>query len=384
MRTLILFILILFVACEGQRKTNNSTSIKHTVTIDVENKLQNLGMEQFDTIDYKFIVLETSNKSLIGEINKLYIIDSLIVIFDSKQMLVQVFDTAGNYRYNIGRNGSGPDEYSNINDIFYDKIEQKIYLHERLKKQIYTYSLSGELLNKSEISKYMFESFCKTGEGYWVFARYSSNNNPEYYTLMLLDENLQEMKAGFFPLKTSFAGDFLSKFTCDETGAPYFFYPESNIIYKLSGKEVIPWFEIDFGSRTMPYDRIRELTDREIYDQMVSETRYLGQISNLQINNGKVYFAFSESGYGTIRTYNCLFNTNTGKTIIYNNPFLDNTGISIISKIYQLYDNKLVFSFEPSIYPEQSFPALSKFFSAPIDFESNPILFIFKWANSNK
>jgi hypothetical protein len=371
-------VVLLFAYISCGKKLDKIEDSVYAIKIDTE-QLQSMNCEKFDSCTY--IVLETTDASLIGSLDKLYITYSLIIIFDVMQMNIIVFNLQGKYIRHIGKKGIGPNEYLYFNDIHYNAVSKQIYAHERYLNKMFIYDLYGNCIHKSEKLKYSFDSFYKTEEGYWIYSCYR-NNNPNCYNLMLLDEEMQEMKAGFFPQKTFFFGISTSTFTCDENGTPYFFYPSSNIVYKLSGDNVFPYFMIDFGNRMMPYDKIIELTDVEEYTNIISDKKYLGDISNFKVNKDNIFFDFKESGFNTVvNYYHCLFNTNTMETFIYSNPFFDKCKYPIMTGIKQIVDNKFVFVLEPSVFSENSFSILSKELSSYIDGESNPVLCLFELKN---
>jgi hypothetical protein len=65
----------------------------------------------------RLIPLETTDESIIGEINKIVIIDTLIYIMDSKSKAIMLFNTKGQHLSKIARKGEGPNEYSDLDDF---------------------------------------------------------------------------------------------------------------------------------------------------------------------------------------------------------------------------------------------------------------------------
>jgi hypothetical protein len=369
---------ILFFASCGNSKHQPNSAAEYCIDIDIDKKKM-LGCDKFSSPSY--ILLETTEQSIIGTINKLYFADSLIVIFDGKQMNILVFDMQGRYVRHIGERGNASDEYLYWNDVFFDKILNKIYAYERYQDKMYIYDLSGKLIGKSEQSKYSFDAFCRAENGYWVYSCYKANN-PDGYSLMLLDESLQTIKSAYFPQKEFFAGEFLaSRFSVDESNTPYFFFPMSNIIYQLSGVEAIPYIEVNFGDKTMPYKQLTEIADSKAYEKLIADKKYLGDIANFTISKHNVYFSFKESGYNIlVNSYYCLFHTGTKENFLYANPFIEKCRYPIRADVKQMLNNKLVFVLEPSVFSENSFLVLQKEFSdSSIDAESNPILCLFEF-----
>lgn len=144
---LLIFTLFLYACTSAPQKMEHSTT---TVEIDI-NSSERLDFEKnFDSVQY--IPLETNKDVLISEITKMYLDNEHIIIFDQKAMSIFLFGIDGKFIRKIGKKGEGPDEYLYINDIQFDKEQMLILAHERLRNCIYTYDLSGNLVNKSPTS----------------------------------------------------------------------------------------------------------------------------------------------------------------------------------------------------------------------------------------
>jgi hypothetical protein len=329
-------------------------------------------------VSTEIISLETNEESLIAQIDKLYYTNDGIIIFDQKAMNIFLFDTDGKFIRKIGSRGAGPDEYSFINDIQFSPSETVIYAHERFRNSIYKYSLSGELLEKSPMSPFSFNSFYKTGEGYWVYSCFESNN-PGKYNLMLLDENLKTVKKAFFPQKKFINPTFSSTFMTNESGQLFFIYPSSNIVYELYRETAIPFVQIDFGDRTMPYDKIIQLENMGDYDKLIGEKTYLGEISNYKITGQSFFFSFRETGFNVVsQTYNCYCDLSAKKIDLYKNPFIRSMNYPVSTTLLYASDSILIYPMYPEVLSEDSFALINKTLSDPIQFDSNPVLIICK------
>ncbi len=327
-----------------------------------------------DSINY--IPLETTDQSLIGNIGKIYITPSNILIFDSKQTAILLFDKEGKFIRKIGQKGRGPEEYLFFNEIVFDKKTEIIYAHERYLNKMFKYNLKGELLEQIP-SKFEFNSFCKAPEGYWLYSCFKENN-PKGYNLMLVDEKMQNLTTGFFPQNAAFVNaTFNSTFSQDHSGTSYFVYPTSNIIYKLDTEKPVPYFQINFGEKNMPYEKIKELSSSEEYDKLVNEKRYLGDISNLLCFQNYLLFSFNESGfYKPIKFYFACLNTSNSKVSIYNSyshflPF------QISYTILGTTEKALIYSISPVLLDENEIDALKKEKNINTTVDSNPILAFF-------
>lgn len=373
--TMCLFSIFFLLSCQKQEQEKISGAI--VIPVEIE------AVEPLDYSDWftsrTLIPLETNDDCLIRGIDKIYIEDSTIIVFDSKKNEILQFDLSGSFIRNIGTKGNGPDEYLFFNDIFFESNTQLIYAHDRYQNCIFTYDLSGKFIKKTERSRYLFNSFCKTESGFWIYSCFKKPSNPEGYNLMLLDENLDECKAAFFPQEEFFNAVFTSRFTMDNNGNPYFFYPTSNIIYSLKDSIASPYYKVDFGHSTLPYGKITQLSNMDSYDRFylekINKNKYLGDIDNFYVHDAFCGFAFAESGLNIVtNSYSCFFNSKNKEISIFSSPFIDAMNFPIMNKPLGIYNNSVVYATYPHIFTEDSFDDLNNELSINITWDSNPIL----------
>ena len=138
------FLLVLVSSC--RRSSTINTPNGEYKMIDCQEI--NGGKFKLSSIASSFSVipLETNDSCLIGGISKLEFYDGKIFVLDKMHSArLYVFDTQGEYKFAIGKRGSGPNEYMQINDFSIDKEKNLIYVLCD-KKKLFTYSLSGQSL----------------------------------------------------------------------------------------------------------------------------------------------------------------------------------------------------------------------------------------------
>ena len=364
------FALIICACASPQRGMDSPVC---TVKLDVSNSAELDFNKCFDSVRY--VALEPTKEALIGEITKIYVTNEHIIIFDQKSMEIFLFGIDGKFTRKIGKKGEGPDEYMFINDIQYDKENMLIFAHERFRNRIYTYDLSGNLVDKTQKSLISFNSFFKTEEGFWVYSCFSDENK-EHYNLTLLTSDMQSVRKQFFPQKEFVNVTFSPTFMNDENRRLFFYYPSSNIIYEISGTDVIPYLQADFGDKTMPYDKIIEMENKEEYDKLLSGKAYLGDINRCFANQDRIFFSFMESGLGIVHSYNCFYNIKSKEGHVFNNPFMLSVKYPVSTQLLYSTDTMLVYPVYPSIFTDDSLAELSKSLSTDIQFDSNVILAI--------
>ena len=145
------------------------------------------------------------------------------------------------------------------------------------------------------------------------------------------------------------------KFIKDTNDIFYFIYPFNNVIYQLRNGEPHPYFQIDFGGRTLPYEKIRRMSDPIEYNDLIYNYDYLGDIVNPHIVNNKLYFSFSRTSGGSIR-YTTIYNLSKQVTKVFSGfrkylpqtpsgmqfesiTFTEPVGVNKDELIYSIYHN---------------------------------------------
>lgn len=146
---LFLFILqIVIISCATKQKETPSSP--NLLIVDLDNIKTKETVKASDFFkNPKSIILETNEKSLIGDIKEIYINDHRIVVFDNSENLnVLVFDLDGTFSHKIGELGRGAGEYISISDFTIDDKKDEIYLLDSEDSKVKKYNLStGKFIN---------------------------------------------------------------------------------------------------------------------------------------------------------------------------------------------------------------------------------------------
>lgn len=376
---LIAFVLFAFlISC----RNNVETGASHFISVDI-NKIGSFDISETAKI-VDIISLELTDNSMIKEISKIYVTYQYILIIDLIKSEIFLFNKSdGKFIRNIGQKGQGPGEYIMFNDVFYDEDSKLIYAHERIKRNMYIYDLTGQLLNELPC-KYWFKGFCKNKDGFWVYSCYP-DENPEGYALMLLNDNLTDRIEGFLPQKTFFPTLEGIRFIKDINDAFYFIYPFSNIVYQLDNGRPKPYFHIDFGNKTLPYNKIQKMLDPKEYEDLMYNSDYLADIVNPHIVNDKFYFSFSHTAGSSFR-YTAVYDLLKQEVDVFsgfkkyspeNSSDLTLESITFMEPI-GVNKDELIYSISPDVLSDSDFTLLKENISNLLDRESNPILFFVK------
>ena len=104
------------------------------------------------TTDIAFIKLETNERCLIGEINKITLCENNFLILANARKNLYIFSRTGQFLRQIGRQGKGPGEYIDIYGITVDPLTQHIYLLDNPQIQVMEFSPSGDFIQETNLS----------------------------------------------------------------------------------------------------------------------------------------------------------------------------------------------------------------------------------------
>jgi hypothetical protein len=126
-------LLILLLSCSNESKMTNEIKKIHF-------KRSNINLS--DSLDFRFVVLETNNDCLIGYIDRIEIFDNRIFIHDlylSKSIFV--FDINGHFITQVGSKGGGPESYIVPYGFEIDREKRRLIVNDADRNRLVFYDL---------------------------------------------------------------------------------------------------------------------------------------------------------------------------------------------------------------------------------------------------
>ena len=115
--------------------------------------LEDKGVSFYDLFErMELISLETNDNSLIKKIADLHLVNDTLFVFERSLRSLYTFDAlTGNHLTTIMKVGQGPGEYIYIADVLIDTLEKTIKMLSAIPASIYTYSYSGQFIDKIDL-----------------------------------------------------------------------------------------------------------------------------------------------------------------------------------------------------------------------------------------
>jgi hypothetical protein len=177
MKTNIFFIILKLLISVGffmlmsscGKKTANYSA--QSIAIDFDN-IENIDLS--DSANVKRIPLETTDNSLLYEIQSIEFLDNKIFVFTKNGVVA--FDPNGKFLFNLGKRGQGHGEYQDVTSFFIQ--ERKICLFDIATQRVLTYDENGQFLSAVRIAQEEEISiiYPLKSQEYIAINRYMSSN----------------------------------------------------------------------------------------------------------------------------------------------------------------------------------------------------------------
>lgn len=359
------FVICIMAVCCTHSTITKQDFPSYSFKINTE-VVSDFNLQKIASFD-KIIPLETKEDCLITSIDKVFIVDSSLVVWDKGSNHILIFDNTGRYLRSIGSKGPSPEEYIEIGDI--QMKHDTIQILDVATRKIISYDISGHFISSIQSDYYLY-TFYITPEGYWGINAYQNN---DHYNLILLDNNLKTIKQGYFASERILPFRPTNNFSKNEkTNELIFHYQYNDSIYKIQKDSIIPFIALDFGQK----ENLKDL-DTE---------NYKGRIHNVHLYGDHLFFSFSNASGNnkTYEGYNCYISLQTSEMTIYTFNVIhdDKTIVPPLPDIINISKGKLIYQIVPNEFPEKVFTRLKGTSLESINSDSNPILVLYNLKDS--
>ena len=253
----ILFILLILFSCNRSEK-----QAIRKITIDPVLS-DSAGLSNIASGVEK-ILLETNDSCLITRVNEIEMSGPYIFINDAGKRILQ-FDTSGKFIKQIGRQGRGPGEYLNINNIALDSANHLLYAG--FFRKIMVFEFSGKYIN--EIDQKSFSEYIDVIDNkLWTVSTINgiSTENNKFINLTQLiryslqGESIDTIKVKKVILENVIGTIYPQAYYISDIGTLQFLYFPVLIkepilrdtLYQVKENNLAPFIKLDFGNEGVP------------------------------------------------------------------------------------------------------------------------------------
>lgn len=290
-----------------------------------------------DLIDsIKYVKLELTENSIIGELTKMIIFEDRIYILDMKTSSLFTFDINGKYISKICNVGQGPDEYTQLDFFTIDKEQRHLVLTDLVGYWVMRYDFDGNYLSRKKIPFWIRDIAPVNNMGYVLYMNYINNNKKItnefnfYYT-----DSLLQIKESYFPYETINIGAAQNKLSTPEGGVFYdggefynFVTTYNDTVYQVNSVGLIPKYVFDFDDKKINPNIFHTNEDELLTYLKKSDFR---SINTFFEDDHSITF---QTTYG-FQTWTGFYNKNTGHII--NSSFFINEGVNFFINNKSMY-----------------------------------------------
>lgn len=359
------------VSCKEKSLGLYSEMKGNVATLRVNAAKETLASELFDSLSY-VVLDDTNEESLIGGIDKLECVDSSFFIMDKKTNMIHKFNKKGNFLFSIGKIGNGPGEYIGLTDFSVNSEKRELFILDRTGRKILVYDFEGRFLYKMPI-EVMASKICAINDGYALYTSgsdYFTDKKEEFGYNLFLYDNSNRLCGKYFPYNPQI-DDVIQERNFDyNIGDSILLYHQSvcDTIYLLKSKEGYKKLKIDFGSHSLPFDKITPKNFREY--QRRSDYAFITSTAYVK-NYLFINYAFKK------RTHCFIYNIKSD--MAYNISYLlndmDETALSMIWPL-EVVGNQVYYLKSASDLLEDNRVVEMCINGKKITKESNPVLVI--------
>ncbi len=389
----LLVIALIIACCDRKSAIEESPFIEEPVA--VIKPVPNQNYEQYDlsaVLDsVKFVRLELSEGSLIGNIDKVIVFQDRIYVLDRQTSSLFFFNMHGQYISKISSVGNGPGEYIQLDFFDIDYENSQIILTDLMGYWIFRYDLEGNYISRQKIPFWIEGVTPMANQGFAVYANHRDNKHKfkNEFNLFYLDSSMQISKA-YFPYNSAIFNNPRVSFTTPQTGTfytynkgRYFFSPFKDHVYQVTKDGLRPKYRFDFGEKRFDEKYLSRKSELKNY----MEKGDFFQLGGILENDDFVIFSFYQA---SIRIGHMGFYSKHNKRIICSPGFMVK-GNYFHGNNITAYDSWIVAAFNPAdllswsanidekkISLDSEYAKLKKNIADMVTLEDNQVLMFYK------
>ena len=348
----LLVLTAILLGCNKNTSDDKNLRNYEIITIDLDN-IKPIKLSEICK-SIKYLKLETTETNAFGLVTKICISDNKMYLFSPYPFnTVSVFSIQGKFLYQLKRQGKGPGEYLDLQDMH---VDEYIELLDHINKKILRFNLNGSFVNEYKIEIYAdkFEKLNKDTLIFFANNTYNVLGNEKInHNLFFMSLNMHKIIAKFLPINENFetilVRDFnnFSKYKNNWS----FFHSYNDTVYEiLDTKNVVPRYLVDFGKYKIPKQILmKKFKDAKELGLTILKSNYVYRFGNFREFENIIFFSFIHN----LKRYHVYYSKLSRELRCFNTLIidLDNSNLEISlqinDKALAAYENNLIFILEP-------------------------------------
>jgi len=205
----------------------------------------------------RYIPLETSDESIIGEISTIVPCQDGFFVMD-RFLQISYFDINGKFMRRIARKGQGPGEYTSIHAIDVSEYDKTIHLFDGNSRRILVYTFNNEFLRAIKINIGVTK-IMKTSWGYIAYANPVLNSGQETAVITTLAEDGEELNVLQYK-KVEHSSPWVISPILKNFNEKYYYYPPlQDTLYSVQVDKIVPEYIFPKGKYSIAMEEMETM-----------------------------------------------------------------------------------------------------------------------------
>lgn len=316
MKYIILLSVLLFVSCTRNKSEKADTNVQNSelYTIPVTDLKFQMDVSPYIK-NIKYVKLEMTDESMIGDICSMEAFDDKLYIFDDVTRSVYVFSIEGYFLFTLNKVGQGPGEYTQIDFFSLDRNERQMIVADLVSYNILRYDLDGNFVSKQKINYWLDGIYPIEDKSFIALTNYRNNSEKieNQHNILFLD-SMSNITCGYFPYPSKDISKLRFPISSGNAGFYYggnicnYFNRLQDTVYSVSNNTLTPKYVFDFGDKK--FDQSYWTKDINILKDYIEREEYLS-LSRMNETDDYVFYRIV---YGAI--YSGLYSKSTGSNLL--------------------------------------------------------------------
>lgn len=310
---LIVLMTLQIIGCNSSEQKENSHSGGEIIHIPKDDIINIDLRDLVNKVSY--IGLETTEESLISEISKLSVGDSVIMVWDKQKQAILLFNNLGNFISKIENSGKGPNEYIEISDVVLDENRKHIILLDPYSQRLQTYDYKGNIVKNQVVSDFMKSglSFILFGDKI-VFNRELNKIDEDYLGIFDLESLKFQQGIVINTIESILGGYTFPRSMTVKNDKLFFLAPGTNKIYEIDKQfNTRCIYQLNFEGHNPDYKKINAETFTSVQqtDAFIKANKYILFLQDFAITDEYIYFVYNSVVSGGVQSV--FINRENGK-----------------------------------------------------------------------
>lgn len=345
----VMIVCLLLFGCKHASKETIlfDTPSEGSVVIDIDID-KNSVLKYSDIFEsVRFVKLETHDNALIGQIDKIIVVENKFVILDAySAKMVFVFDANGKFLNRIGSIGEGPEEYKRPDDIVYDKYKDELLVWSSDDQSIFRFNLDGTFVGKIK-TKFWGTSIAVADTNTYLLnlenisQKRGSHNS---HNILVLNEKGDIIRQ-LYPFNED-----VERLSTISMFAPYqneqiFTQYYNNTVFTVNKDEMKAKYYIDFHKHNIPVSSLHNITYKEL-KRIIVDKDYAFVIRFMETSSHIVLQFIHNKG----QIFDCYYSKTSKTTKISSYYINDIYALCSLKTFIHINNDSLISSIEPHLF----------------------------------